>query len=94
MDASPDPNRERKREALAEVSRADFSSLGIHRDGDIGDICRLTCLEQGISVVGISGVTALEVYGLKVILNMDNQWSKDNEKIPALAAYDRVLGLF
>lgn len=75
MDASPDPNRERKRKALAEVLRADCSWARIHGDGDTGDICRLNCVEQGISIAGISGVSALEVCGLKVVLNMDNQWS-------------------
>jgi DNA-binding MarR family transcriptional regulator len=64
--------RQRTRDALAEVRKAGYTAVCIQGEGDIADICRLTCLEQGITVMESAGVPVLAVYGLKVVLNMDN----------------------
>ena len=37
-------------------------------DGDVADICRLTCLEQGVAIVDEPDIPTLEVHGLKVLL--------------------------
>jgi DNA-binding MarR family transcriptional regulator len=58
------------REILAEVKRAGFDSVQIVGDGDIADICRLTCLEQGIKVTDYQAIPILEVHGVKVNLKM------------------------
>lgn len=68
--------RQRVRELLSEVKMAGFNRVHISGEGDIADICRLTCLEQGIGVVDhldgyASYVPTLEVYGLKVHLNLE-----------------------
>ena len=63
--------RQRVREILVEVKRAGFSSVRIEGDGDIADICRLTCLEQGVENVNTEGVPVLEVNGTRVVLNRD-----------------------
>jgi hypothetical protein len=39
-------------------------------EGDIADICKLTCLEQGVSVVDLPEVPVLEVHGVKVVLHL------------------------
>ncbi len=39
-------------------------------DGDIADICRLTCLEQATQIVEDTRFPALEIRGLKVILRI------------------------
>ncbi len=44
--------RQRVRELLTQVRQAGFDRVLIDGEGDIADICRLTCLEQGIRVVG------------------------------------------
>ncbi|GAB4525679.1 MAG: hypothetical protein Fur0018_10440 [Anaerolineales bacterium] len=45
--------RQRVRTLLLEVSAAGYHKVRISsNDGDIVDICRLTCLEQGITIVG------------------------------------------
>ena len=44
--------RQRVRELLAEVQQAGYQQVSITGDGDIADICRLTCLEQGIAHPG------------------------------------------
>jgi len=62
--------RLRVREILAEVKRAGYDSVRIVGDGDIADICRLTCLEQGVKVMDYKDIPALEVHGVKVNLKL------------------------
>ena len=64
--------RQRVRENLVEVKNAGYSAVRIHGDGDIADICRLTCLEQGIAVVEMPEVPVLEVRDTKVVLHIDD----------------------
>lgn len=64
--------RQRVRELLGEVKTAGYQSVCIAGEGDIADICRLTCLEQGIGVVdGVDSLPTLEVHGLRVQLRME-----------------------
>lgn len=68
--------RQRVRELLAEVKHAGYNRVHIAGEGDIADICRLTCLEQGITVVELSDGSALslpvlEVQGTKVHLRLE-----------------------
>lgn len=63
--------RQRVQEHIGEVRRAGFDRLRILGEGDVADICRLTCLEQGITVVTDPNVPALEVKGLRVTLRME-----------------------
>lgn len=61
--------RRRVRELLKEVKQAGYVQVSIEGDGDIADVCRLTCLEQGISVVKSNGDgPILQVAGLEVHL--------------------------
>ena len=62
--------RERVRDALVDVKRAGFSAVRILGEGDIADICRLTCYEQGISVLESAEVPLLELRGFKVIIHL------------------------
>ena len=75
--------RKRVRELLAEVKRAGFDHVRIEsettldesslssRSNDIADICRLTCLEQGITISQDSTSPTLVVHGMKVTLQME-----------------------
>src|SRR6185503_29346 len=42
--------RQRVKEQIAEVRRAGYDRVRILGEGDVADICRLTCLEHGIDV--------------------------------------------
>jgi DNA-binding MarR family transcriptional regulator len=64
--------RERVREALIEIKMAGYNSVRIQGDGDIADICRLTCLEQGVTITDSSEAPLLELQDLKVILHLSN----------------------
>lgn len=66
--------RQHVRELLGEVKQAGFTRVHIAGEGDIADICRLSCLEQGITVVDMidgkpANLPVLEVHGVKVHLH-------------------------
>jgi DNA-binding MarR family transcriptional regulator len=60
--------RQRVLELLQEVQQAGYDQVRIRGEGDIAEICHLTCLEQGVDVVETSGVPAIEVHGTRVQL--------------------------
>lgn len=63
--------RKRVHEQLEQVQAAGFDRVTIHGEGDVADICRLSCLEQGITVVPDGDAPVLDVIGLKVVLYLD-----------------------
>jgi len=63
--------RQRVKDHLAKVQDAGYKSVRILGKGDVVDICRLTCLEQGIEVVTDKNVPALQIDGFKVQLRME-----------------------
>jgi DNA-binding MarR family transcriptional regulator len=63
--------REEAQRVLKVVRQEGFRAVHIIGDGDIADICRLSCLEQGIPVVEDSEdgtVATLEIKGKKIVL--------------------------
>jgi DNA-binding MarR family transcriptional regulator len=71
--------RQRVRELLLQARQAGHSQVQIMGDGDIADICRLTCLEQGFRVSepepdnSTDKIPVLEVQGTKVFLRMETE---------------------
>lgn len=65
--------RQQVRELLAEVRAAGYDQVCILGDGDLADICRLTCLEQGMSVSEVDCIPSLEVHGMKVRLRLEER---------------------
>jgi hypothetical protein len=41
-------------------------------EGDVADICRLSCLEQDVKIVSDLEAPLLEVKGFKVLLHVDD----------------------
>ncbi len=67
--------RQRVRELLSEVKAAGYDQVYLAGEGDIADICRLTCLEQSVRLVdqkdgAASVLPVIEVQGTKVFLRM------------------------
>ncbi len=61
--------RQRVKEHL-DVIRAEGSSrVRVLGEGDVADVCKLTCLEQGFTVVPDADAPTLEVKGFKILLN-------------------------
>jgi DNA-binding MarR family transcriptional regulator len=65
--------RKRIKEHLGVIQAAGYSRVRIVGDGDVADICRLTCLEQGFSVVQDPTVPGLRLQGWKVLLEKGEQ---------------------
>jgi len=65
--------RQRVIDALAKVRNAGFDRVRIIGDGDIAEVIRLTCIEQGFKIETDSHLPALEVQGWKVHLNMETE---------------------
>jgi len=67
--------RKQVKELLIEVRAMGYDSVRIVGDGDIGEICRLTCMEEGVRIGTDPGLPALEVRGWKVYLekNTNNE---------------------
>jgi predicted transcriptional regulator len=60
--------RQRVKEYIERTRTAGFSKISLRGEGDVADICRLTCLEQGIEVVPEGELPVLTVTGLTVRL--------------------------
>jgi DNA-binding MarR family transcriptional regulator len=63
--------RQRVREQLQQVKAAGFEKVSIRGEGDVADICRLSCLEQGVAFSTEDNAPILEIVGLKVVLHLD-----------------------
>ncbi len=61
--------RQHVKEHIEQMRAAGFDRVAIQGEGDVADICRLTCLEQGVAVVSDGGAPVLVVSGLKVRLD-------------------------
>lgn len=63
--------REQARAALRKAKQQGYRSVVIDGDGDIADVCRLTCLELGVTVANSDaqdGLPALEIDGTEISL--------------------------
>jgi DNA-binding MarR family transcriptional regulator len=63
--------REHVLKLLEEIQQAGYDCVQIEGEGDIAEICRLTCIEQHIGVVTTPQVPILEVHGVKVRLILE-----------------------
>jgi len=64
--------RQRVKDHLTKVQDAGYDSVRILGKGDVVDICKLTCIEQGVEVVNDKDVPVLRVDGFKVKLQMED----------------------
>ena len=60
--------RQRVKDHLAKVRGAGLDRVRIVGSGDVADICKLTCIEQGVSIVNDKSVPALILDGYKIRL--------------------------
>lgn len=65
--------RQTVQELLPEIRQAGFDSIRINGDGDLEEVIRLTCFEQGIKVGDDFALPALEIRGWKVYLDMGDE---------------------
>jgi predicted transcriptional regulator len=60
--------RQRMLEAIKDVRAKGYQKVRLQGNGDVADVCRLTCLEQGIEVCEDPGQPLLAVRGLKIFI--------------------------
>ncbi|MBI5297368.1 MAG: winged helix-turn-helix transcriptional regulator [Chloroflexi bacterium] len=65
--------RQRVQERVAELRRAGHDRVRIVGEGDMADICRLTCLEEGVSVVTDNSAPCLRVDGFRIHLELEEK---------------------
>ncbi|MEE9599545.1 MAG: winged helix-turn-helix transcriptional regulator [Anaerolineales bacterium] len=63
--------RQQVKNLLGEIKKLGYGEVRIRGDSEIADVCRLTCLEQGIEIVSEGKIPILEIQGYTVILNLD-----------------------
>ncbi len=64
--------RQRSLEALRQVVDAGYSRIFLEGEGEVAEICRLTCLEKGVHVIEFKDhAPILHVQGLKVFVNWE-----------------------
>jgi DNA-binding MarR family transcriptional regulator len=68
--------RQRISEHLKSVKKAGYTRIRLVGEGDVADICRLSCLEHDISLVTDGPVPVLEVVGLNVSLHMEGTYGQ------------------
>jgi DNA-binding MarR family transcriptional regulator len=61
-------SRQRIKELLAEVRKEGDQQVRILGEGELAEVCELTCLEQGFEVVENPAVPALEIRGYQISL--------------------------
>jgi DNA-binding MarR family transcriptional regulator len=66
--------RERSISALQQLEQAGISSVYLQGEGDVAEICRLTCLEKGFHILDDKDHTpVLRVQGLKVFVDWEDE---------------------
>lgn len=71
--------RQRTIEALTQVEERGLRTVRVVGDGDVAEVCRLTCLERGMQVVEDEHAPALTIQGLKIVLMGDGFDHKEEE---------------
>ena len=65
--------RERAQHSLQSLSEAGYNRIRISGDGEVAEICKLTCLEAGIEVVDDPSAPLLEINGMKIHLKLGEE---------------------
>jgi len=66
--------RERMSEALVQVRQAGWERVRLAGVGDVAEVARLTCLEQGMEIVEDGAAPLLRIDGLKVFIEWQDQY--------------------
>lgn len=62
-------NRNKVKEYILRARAAGYEKISLYGEGDVADICRLTCLEQGMEISQQDGLPVISVTGLTVRLD-------------------------
>jgi len=73
--------RQRVVDQIENIRQAGYQKVRLEGEGDVADVCRLTCIEQGIVIVETGNVPVLKIQELKVFVD----W---NDALPSRQAED------
>lgn len=62
--------RQRMTDALEVVRESGYGQVRLEGEGDVAEVCRLTCLEQGVDIVQAQEAPLLYIHGLKVFVDL------------------------
>lgn len=65
--------RERALDVIHEAHERGYTAVRLEGSGEVAEVCRLTCLEQGLTIVEDSDAPMVVVRGLKVFLEPEEQ---------------------
>ena len=65
--------RERMTAALKQLNGSEVCKVRLQGEGDVAEVCRLTCMEQGFEVVTDKNAPLLKIVGLKIFLEEDER---------------------
>lgn len=65
--------RAKVKDCLIALREQGYTSIRLEGEGDVADVCRLTCIEQGFNIVSDERVPALVVQNLSVGLRMEDK---------------------
>lgn len=73
--------RERSLMVLKQLESQGYNKVRIKGEGEIAEVCRLTCLDQGFVFSEESGVPWIKIDGMKLLVDLDgNNPSKNSLK--------------
>ena len=64
--------RQRVQTQLQTLRESGYRRVRLRGEGAIADVCKLTCLEQGIEIVSDEDAPLLEVQGMKTFLTLES----------------------
>jgi DNA-binding MarR family transcriptional regulator len=70
--------RERMGEVLHQVRQAGYHQVILNGDGEVADVCRLSCLEQEIEVLPSGNIPELILEGYKILIRYPQSKVKNN----------------
>ncbi len=62
--------RKRVIERLDVLQQAGYNHVRLVGEGEVAEICKLSCLERGVALVAVDSAPVLEVTGLNITLHM------------------------
>jgi DNA-binding PadR family transcriptional regulator len=69
--------RQRANHALDQIKALGYHSVQVKGNDEVAEICRLTCMEQGVTIVNDGASPVLKMVGLKVILETQEKPKND-----------------
>jgi len=64
--------RQRVLDSIEKIRLAGFDKVRVVGDGDLAEVIRLTCIEQGVKIEDDPSLPTLEIEGWKIRLNMED----------------------